>query len=242
MVAHSVKMIDWDQLAGPTSIQFQSTSLLPGGHGEAQVEPGKGIVRIRAAFSGLPPASRLGAQYLTYVLWSITPAGRPSNLGEVFETDGTNKVIAKSTLPVFGLLVTAEPYFAVTQPSDAVVLEAAPPEAAVTDTPPATCELLHRIAPTAPNAETVPAPTGDPEAPLALRQAQRAIEIARAAGAERYAPETFKVANQLLHQAADQQAKNAPMKDVAETAQEAVMLAEDARALAVRRQENASQP
>src|ERR1700739_1559162 len=70
------------------------------------------------------PATSLGGEYLTYVLWAVTPEGRAVNLGEVLPGDnGKDKLNVTTQLQAFGLIVTAEPYFAVTHPSNDVVAE-----------------------------------------------------------------------------------------------------------------------
>ena len=56
-------------------------------------------------------------------MWAITPEGRATNLGEVILNGTESKLDVTSELQAFGLIVTAEPYFAVSQPSDVVVME-----------------------------------------------------------------------------------------------------------------------
>ncbi len=83
----------------------------------------RGYIEIEVEFDNLQPATKNGAEYLTYVLWAITPEGRTANLGEVLLNGTKSKLDVTTELQVFGLVVTAEPYFAVTQPSDLVVME-----------------------------------------------------------------------------------------------------------------------
>ncbi len=97
---------------------------MPDAKGTAEVASKQGAIHIKSDFQGLEPASKFGPEYLTYVLWAVSPEGRPVNLGEVLlGQDGKSKLNVTSNLQAFGLIVTAEPYFAVTQPSDVVVLE-----------------------------------------------------------------------------------------------------------------------
>ena len=124
VVARTTKAINYRHRSGGTKVNFQGTSLLPEARGNAEVASKQGAIHIDSEFQGLQSASKFGPEYLTYVLWAISPEGRPVNLGEVlFGTDGKSKLNVTSNLQAFGMIVTAEPYFAVTQPSDVVVME-----------------------------------------------------------------------------------------------------------------------
>src|SRR5438093_1293764 len=124
VVERQTSAVNYRHRGGPTRLDFRGTPLLPNAHGEAEVEGRKGYMEIKAELKNLQPASRFGPEYLTYVLWAITPEGRPVNLGEVLLDENNRGVLDVTTdLQAFGMIVTAEPYFAVTQPSDAVVLE-----------------------------------------------------------------------------------------------------------------------
>ena len=96
---------------------------MPNASGEARVESKTGCLEINAKLNGLLPANKFGLEYLTYVLWAVTPEGRANNLGEIILSDGKSEIHVTTDLQAFGLIVTAEPYFAVTQPSDLVVVE-----------------------------------------------------------------------------------------------------------------------
>src|SRR6185369_13551610 len=160
-------------------------------HGEAKVESKQGYIEIEVEFDGLQPASRLGgAEYLTYVLWAITPEGRAANLGEILLNGTRSKLDVSTELQVFGLVVTAEPYFSVTRPSDLVVME----NVMRSDTKgnfeqiDAKYELLQRG-----QYERLANPLAlklDPRSPLELYEARNAVQIARAVGADKYAAET----------------------------------------------------
>src|SRR6476660_2038996 len=120
----TAKAISYQHRSGATKIDFKGTSLMPNAHGEAKVESKKGYIEIEVEFRDMTEATQFGAEYLTYVLWAITPEGRTSNLGEILRGDGTSgKLDVTTELQVFGLVVTAEPYFAVSRPSDVVVME-----------------------------------------------------------------------------------------------------------------------
>src|SRR6266536_1094297 len=123
IVGHSTPAINYRYRSGDTPIDFEGTALLPRARGHAKVETKKGFSDIDAHFDALEPASRFGNEYLTYVMWAVTPEGRPLNLGEVLLNGDDSKLHVTTDLQAFGLIVTAEPYFAVSQPSEIVVLE-----------------------------------------------------------------------------------------------------------------------
>src|SRR5262247_782560 len=124
VVERTTTAVNYRQRGGSTRLDFRGTPLLPTAHGEAEIESQKGYIQVKTEIKDLEPASRFGPEYLTYVLWAITPEGRPVNLGEVLLDDNNRGVLDVTTdLQAFGLIITAEPYFGVTQPSDLVVVE-----------------------------------------------------------------------------------------------------------------------
>jgi hypothetical protein len=123
VVERTTKAINYNHRSGSTNIDFRGTSLLPEARGEATVESKQGVIKIDARMEKLQPATKFGPEYLTYVMWAITPEGRATNVGEVLLNGDKTKLDATTELQSFGLIVTAEPYFAVTQPSDVVVME-----------------------------------------------------------------------------------------------------------------------
>ena len=124
VVARTTKAINYNHRSGSTQIGFRGTALMPEARGEAKVESKQGVIKIDADMEKLGPATQFGPEYLTYVMWAITPEGRATNVGEVLlNNSGKTKLDATTELQSFGLIVTAEPYFAVTQPSDVVVME-----------------------------------------------------------------------------------------------------------------------
>jgi len=124
VVGRTVKAINYRHRSAPTKVDFRGTSLMPEAKGTAYVQSKQGAIEIDAELKRLEPASKFGPEYLTYFLWAISPQGRPLNLGEVLlNDDGNSKLNVSSDLQSFGLIVTAEPYFAVTQPSDVVVMK-----------------------------------------------------------------------------------------------------------------------
>jgi len=240
-VSRSIRVLDFRNLAASTTLIFRYGPQMPQAGGKAEIVPDKKILRIHAAFTNLPPASRLGREYLTYVLWIVTAEGRLTNLGEI-ELLGTEGRLNTKALPGrFGLIVTAEAYLAVSQPSKTVVFEAdvppgATPSISVTQT---TCELL--ASPLGADVAPASAPATPDPAALVLEEARRAIATARQAGADEYAPDTLATAGKLLQLAQDQQAHGVKLKDVWDTGSEAVFIAEDARVLAVTRQRRAAE-
>src|SRR5947209_20581664 len=123
VVARTTKAINYNHRSGSTKIGFRGTALMPAATGEARVQSKQGVIKIDAEMQRLEPATRFGPEYLTYVMWAITPEGRATNVGEVLLNGGKSKLDATTELQSFGLIITAEPYFAVTQPSDVVVME-----------------------------------------------------------------------------------------------------------------------
>lgn len=234
----TVKAISYQHRSGSTKIDFRGTNLLPGARGEARVESKQGHIEIEADFEGLQGATKNGAEYLTYVMWAITPEGRTVNLGEVLLNGTKSKLAVSTDLQVFGLVVTAEPYYAVTRPSNLIVMENIVRADTVgkTEEMDAKYELLERG-----DYQRLANPLSlkpDKKLPLELYEGRNAVQIARAMGADRYATETFKKAEASLAQAEAYQKRNAGRKPVAMTAREAVQMAEDARNIAVKRQED----
>ena len=123
VTARTVKAINYQHRSGATKIDFRGTELLPNARGEAKVESKQGYIEIEVEFDNLQPATKQGSEYLTYVLWAITPEGRTANLGEILLNGTKSKLDVTTELQAFGLVVTAEPYYAVTRPSDLIVME-----------------------------------------------------------------------------------------------------------------------
>ena len=234
VVQGSAKAINYRNLKRSTEIDMLGTVLVPDASGEAMVRSSDGAIQISAKFKNLPPASTFGGEFLTYVLWGISPEGRASNLGEVLLREGRGSVKVTEKLQTFGLVVTAEPYFAVTQPSDVVVLENAVRKGSREQFEfiDAKYELLKRGQYTL-NLNPLEPMVADGRASLGLCQARNAVRIARAAGASTYAPEAFDKAQQYLVQA---EAPGAGPRARAISAREAVQRAEDARLMAIQRQ------
>src|SRR5450759_1393050 len=123
VTARTTKAINYRHRGGATKIDFRGTELLPNARGEAKVESKEGYIEIDVDFDDLQPANKQGAEYLTYVLWAVTPEGRTANLGEILLNGTKSKLHATTELQAFGLVVTAEPYYSVTRLSDLIVME-----------------------------------------------------------------------------------------------------------------------
>jgi len=242
VVARTTKAINYRHLSGATKIDFRGTILLPFAKGEAKVEGRKGAIRIQAQFEKLNSATRFGPEFLTYVLWAVSPEGRADNLGEIqVEGSSKSKLDVTAQLQAFALIVTAEPYFAVTQPSEVVVLEniVRPDTMGSVEEIDAKFDLLQRSQYTyvQANSRDNTQPIADPRIPLGLQEARNAVAIARAAGAEHYAADSYLKASQLLAQSEEFHEHKGDKKQVEMTAREAVQTAEDARAITVKRRE-----
>ena len=250
VIERTVKSVNYQYRSGPTLIDFRGTVLLPEAKGQATVESKAGRTEIDAKLEHLSPPTRFGHEYLTYVIWAITPQGRPKNLGEVLAGHSDKASLHITTdLPAFGLIVTAEPYAAVRQPSDVVVMEnqIRPETAGQIEPINAKYELLPRgqYTYTVP-ADMVAAEGNGPkvsmdryESLLQVYQAQNAVQIAKAMGADQYAPDTFHKAEVELANAQNLNASKADRAQVVMAAREAAETAEDARAIAMKHKQDA---
>jgi len=243
VVERSTVAVNYRARGGTTRLDMRGTSLAPKSRGAAEVEGKKGYVEIKTQMKDMPPASSFGPEYLTYVLWAITPEGRPVNLGEIFLDDGRSGVLeVTADLQAFGLIVTAEPYFAVTQPSDVVVMENFLTDDVKGSVQPinAKYELLQRgqYAVHVPPGQLLPIHI-EKHGLLDYYEAQNAVRIARWAGADKDAADSFAKAEGLLQVAEAYRAKDPDSKTVSTNARGAVQAAEDARLIALKRQDQA---
>jgi len=239
VVGRTTKAINYVQRHGATTIGFRGTTLQPGARGEAKVESKRGYTEIEVEFDDMIPANRYGREYLTYVMWAVTPQGRSQNLGEVILKGTKSKLDVTTDLQSFGLIVTAEPYFAVSQPTDRVVLEnyVRPDTRGVIEEDTAQYELLDKnnLAYDRMPSELKPTLI-DTSLPLDLQQARHAVNIAQWAGADRYAPELMSATRDLLFRAEEYFVNKAGTKPVSTVSRSVVQNAEDARLIALNRQ------
>ncbi|HEY8716290.1 MAG TPA: OmpA family protein [Candidatus Acidoferrum sp.] len=219
-----------------TKIDFQGTALMPRAEGKADIQARNGRIAIKAEFNNLEPATTFGSAYLTYVLWAISPEGKSSNLGEIVLDGSKAKLEVTTTLQTFAMIVTAEPYFAVSFPSEVVVMDnvVRGDTKGSVSTVDAKFELLQRGTYDDMHLDRY---LSDSKVPLSLYEARNAVRIAKAQGAERYAPESWAKAENALRRAEDYQLRK-QRKAVPTAAREAAQAAEDARNIAVRRQED----
>jgi outer membrane protein OmpA-like peptidoglycan-associated protein len=238
VTSRSVQAVNYKHRSGASKLDFAGTDLMPAANGQAKVESKKGYIEIEVEFGNLAKATTFGNEYLTYILWAISPEGRAVNLGEVL-VGGNNrsKLDVTTDLQAFALIVTAEPYYAVRQPSNVVVIENVVRDdtKGTTETVNAKYELLERggYIPTGYKFDPV---VLNSRLPLELFEARNALRIAQSEGAETYARDSYQHAVQLMNNADEYALRNhSPQKQLIAVAREAVQTAEDARAIAVKK-------
>src|SRR6202050_399299 len=240
VVERTTNAVSYRHRSGWTKVDLRGTPLAPDATGHADVNSRPGYIEVKTEMHKLLPASQYGPEYLTYVLWAITPEGRSKNLGEVVLDGGGSHLDVTTDLQAFALIVTAEPYFGVSQPSDVVVMENIIREDTVgkIEQTSVKYDLLQR------GTYTMTGTPGrfhavktDKTVPLELLEAQNAVQIAQVANADQYAKDTYDSADSLLRQAETDQARKAGAKPVIMTSREAVQNAEPARLLSLKRQE-----
>jgi outer membrane protein OmpA-like peptidoglycan-associated protein len=242
VVQRDLDAVNYFNRSGSTHVGFQGTNLLPGAKGDAKVNSVTGKTNIDVHFEGLTPANGFGQEYLTYVLWAISADGRPQNLGELELAGGKASLTNVSCgFQSFGMIVTAEPYYAVSQPSDVIVLQNVFSDRTqgVLQQVNVHYSLLPKglYAPTE-GAKSVMHPITDREhTPLALYEAYNAQRIAQNTGADKYAADIMhEVATDLQNAQGMQDNKHRDVKMEFTYAREAVQRAEDARITTLRKQ------
>jgi len=238
----SIVTINYEHHSGPTEIGFQGTPFEPMATGHAKVNGKEGRIQINAEFSKLEPATKFGAEYLTYVLWAITPEGKSSNLGEIFADGDNTKITVTTSLQTFGLIVTAEPYFAVSTPSNVVVLEnvVTSETTGTIEQAPVSYQLLgagvYSYEASGATGATISAPSSmmaDSKAPLEFFEAENAVQIAIMAGAQQYAPDALNKAQASLANAQALEARHQDDKIVIQDSRDAVQNAADAHHITI---------
>jgi outer membrane protein OmpA-like peptidoglycan-associated protein len=238
VTSRSVQAVNYKHRGGATKLDFAGTDLMPGAHGQAKVESKKGYIEIEVEFGNLQKPTTFGNEYLTYILWAISPEGRAVNLGEVLVGDNSrSKLDVTTDLQAFALVVTAEPYYAVRQPSNVVVLENVVREdtKGTTEAMSTKYDLLERggYIPTGYKFDPV---VLNSKLPLEFFEARNALRIAQSEGAETYANDTYQHAVQLMDKVDGYAtSKNIDRKSMIAVAREAVQTAEDARAITVKK-------
>jgi outer membrane protein OmpA-like peptidoglycan-associated protein len=217
-------------------VMFQATAQMRGASGEAKLEGKKGTVTVDARFEGLDDATKFGLEYLTYVLWAVSPQGRAESLGELVVEKGNAHLKASTDMQTFGMIVSAEPYFAVTQPGDTVVAESIAPEGmAQGENIETRYELLGRGTYSAANQKIQNAIFGiDRTTPMQLFEARNAVRIAHIAAGEKYASSILSKADQLLMQAETAYRQKQGKSVIESAARDTTQTAEEARVMAVK--------
>ena len=241
VVERTTEAVDYRDRGGTTQVDIKGTTLTPKITGTAKVTGHTGRLAIDANVHGLQPPRTFGPEYLTYVLWAITPEGRPTNLGEMIPNDdGNSRVQVTSGLQVFGLIVTAEPYFAVSRPSNLVVAENIVRNDTAGGIHPINTKFdliekgqyTQHLTP-----DQLPANTADKKVPLQLLEAQNAIAIATAAGADQYAVDTLGKAKAFLAQGEDYYRRKQGITPIGAVSRAAAQSAEDARLLTIQKKQ-----
>ncbi len=240
VISRSVQAVNYQHRSGSSKLDFAGTDLMPSANGVAEINSKRGSIAIEAEFGDLQKPTTFGNEYLTYVLWAISPEGRAVNLGEVLLGDNhRSKLNVTTDLQAFALIVTAEPYYAVRQPSNVVILENVVREETkgTTEAVNAKYELMERggYIPTGYKFDPV---ILNAKLPLEFFEARNAVRIAQSEGAEQYASDSYQHAVQLMNQAdSDATSKHIDRKPLIAISREAVQTAEDARAIAVKKME-----
>jgi outer membrane protein OmpA-like peptidoglycan-associated protein len=238
VVRKSIKAVGYEVGGGSTKMIFVGTPTAPNAAGEAKVDAKKGGTAIEVKVQGMPQPTTLGAEFLTYVLWIVTPDGATTNLGEIpIDKNGEGKLNTTAQSQTFAMGVTAEPYFAVPIPSEIVVL--------VNDTKKNTKGKIYPENSYRLMKRSQYANLGNPLAltpdlknvPLDMYEARNAVDIAKSQGADKYAPEIFSKATSSLQMAENSLASKAEKSKIVTNARQTTQFAEDARALSAERQE-----
>ena len=236
--SRTVQAVNYQHRSGATKLDFAGTDLMPSANGQAKVESKRGAIEIEVEFGNLQKPTTFGNEYLTYILWAISPEGRAANLGEVLVGNNhRSKLDVTTDLQSFALIVTAEPYYAVRQPSNVVVLEnvVRADTKGTTEAVNAKYELMERggYIPTGYKFDPV---VLNAKLPLEFFEARNAVRIAQSEGAEEHANDSYQHAVQLMNKADGYAAgKDSHNKLLIAASREAVQTAEDARAIAVKK-------
>jgi outer membrane protein OmpA-like peptidoglycan-associated protein len=238
VISRSVQAVNYQHRSGATDLDFAGTALLPSADGKAKVRSKRGTMEVEAEFGNLQSPTTFGGEYLTYVMWAISPEGRAVNLGEVLVGgNDRSKLTATTDLQAFALIVTAEPYYAVRQPSNVVVLEnvVRADTRGTAEAVNAKYELMERggYLPTGYKFDPV---VLNANLPLEFFEARNALRIAQSEGADKYATASYQHAVELMKNVDEYaSSKHIDRKPLIAAAREEVQTAEDAREIAVKK-------
>jgi len=239
LTARNIKAIGYPVNGGSTTVDLVSTGLIRSMSGKAKVQAKPGVTQVEVRVEGMNPPSNLGAEFLTYVLWAVSTEGHAVNLGEVvFNSNGNGQLKATTQLATFSLFVTAEPYFAVRQPSEMLILENALRENTKGRIFPVDNYQLMKRSQYQKLGNPLALTPDTKNVPLEMYEARNSVEVAGARGAENYAPDIFSKARGGLTLAENALARKAERKEIVSLARQAAQFAEDARALTVERLES----
>ncbi len=220
---------------GTSKVSMAGTEHASQANGEVFIDAkGKGT-RLDLNVNNLPQPTTLGPEFLTYVLWTVTPDGTTTNLGEILINEhGSGRLSVSSQSQTFALIVTAEPYYAVRMPSEVIVLQNKNTTGQIY--PDNSYKLMKR---------GEYAPVGNPLAltldlkktPLDMYEARNAVLIAKSRGAEKYAPRILQEAETSLQLAENALSQKAKKDQILTAARQTVQFAEDARAVTAQAQE-----
>jgi outer membrane protein OmpA-like peptidoglycan-associated protein len=237
VVSRTFQAINYRHRSGATDVVLAATDLMPSADGKAKVRSKRGTMEVEAEFGNLQNPAIFGGEYLTYVMWAISPEGRAVNLGEVLVgSNDRSKLTATTNLQAFALIVTAEPYYAVRQPSNVVILQniVTADTKGTTEAVQAKYELMERggYIPTGYKFDPV---VLSASLPLEFYEARNALRIAQSEGAEQYATASYQRAVQLMNSADAYATENhVDRKPLIAAARAAVESAEDAREITVK--------
>jgi outer membrane protein OmpA-like peptidoglycan-associated protein len=240
LISKSTVAIGFTVGGGSTKVDLTGTSLMPQASGEAKVQAraNAGLTNVEVTVMGMTPPSNLGAEYLTFVLWAVTPEGHTSNLGEILvNKNGQGKLNATTPAQTFSMIITAEPYFAVRVPSEMVVLEMETRKNTKGKLFPVTEYKLMKRSQYAKLGNPLALTPDLARVPLEVYEARNAVDIAKARGAAQYAPDIFSKAQASLQMTENELSRNADKKQIISTAKQTVQFAEDARAFSAERQD-----
>ena len=240
LTPRSIKAVVYQVGGGDTKVDLESTPLGAGARGEAKVEARPTVTMVEAVIKDLPPSTKVGTEFLAYVLWAVSPEGRTDNLGEVRpKPNGQATLKATTPLQTFSLVVTAEPYPVVRIPSEMLVLENQVRKNTKGRLMVVENYQLMRRNQYQQMDNPLALSIDLKQAPLEMYQARNAVQIARSRGAETHAPEIFSRAKGGLDLAENALAKKAKEQEIISLARQAIQASEDARALTAERVEAA---
>lgn len=225
-------------------VQFRGTTRFPRMKGDAKIRrTNRNGTEIDLSVSKMPRPFELGAGYATYVLWAISPEGQVDNLGEIkrrgtFEFDSRISVTTK--LQTFALIITAEPHFLVTRPSQEIMLENLSPYTqtgkVITTTP--SIQYFGNSSDYFRDSRTPEIAEVDySKTPSTILQARQAVALAKYAGADRDAGVELQEAASLLTNAEESWKAGRPEESVDITARQSVSAAVKAESTALIRKQ-----